>query len=148
MIHNIDLRLKDYATLSNQAVFTLLADVTAGDLTLPRDLETDGATVPRWVLLSALLLLLLTGLAGGWFKIVFIVVWILIFLSYLFPPFGRYTLAAMVHDMLLKQYPKDRHYADVKMKEVLETLRINTFWRGAMYRAVRINSFLKNKVMG
>lgn len=147
MTQHIDLRLKKYATFSKQAEFELLAEISVGGLKIPQGLVTDGASLPRWAIFTALVLVLVGGNGDSWMaSIAFTIGWVFLTLAYLFPPFGKYAIAAFVHDMLLER--TDRKMADRELKRVLELLEINAFWRAVMYRAVRINSMIKDKVMG
>lgn len=143
----IDLRIKRFATLSNQAVFETLHELSVKDVLIEKGFETDGASLPRWVVFTAMFLILVGGFSSGFVAgAAFILGWTVMLLAYLFPPFGKYTLAAFAHDRLLES--ESRKVADRKMKELLEFMGITSFWSLLMYRIVRINSVLKNKEMG
>ena len=144
---NIDMRLEEYASFTSQAVFSLLVELDIHGVIAEKASRTDGATLPRWIVFAALLLVGTTAHPTGIFQnILFWLGYVAITFSYLFPAFGRYTLAAIAHDVLLEKF--DRKTADRKMKEILELMEINTFWAVSMYRLVRINSYFKNLVIG
>ncbi len=54
----------------------------------------------------------------------------------IFPPMGRYTYAAIVHDWLCDQEIRDTKYASLMFLEMMEILGVPKIKRKAMYRAV------------
>jgi len=134
------------ATYFQQSWWKTLDDVEIGGVRIPAGTETDGATLPRFVIPTALILILL-GISNFWFSpLAFGLGFLAILVAYLFPPFGAYAVAALLHDMLLLQL-EDRTKADRKMKEVLKDLGITEFHQTLMYRLVRLNTF-KDKFIG
>lgn len=145
--HRIDLRLTRYATASSQAWFETISDIHFGDHKIPAGLKTDGASQPRWTILTALMLVLIGGLSSGIAAAAALIFGVCVLsVAYLVPPFGAYTIATFWHDKLLEEV--DRHEADRQMKIVLEQLGISGFFKGLLYRIVRANSVLKNSFIG
>lgn len=56
----------------------------------------------------------------------------------IFPPLGRYSIAALVHDYLYKHHSVKRKVADKIFLDLMAYLRVNWFKRKLMYRAVRM----------
>ncbi len=59
----------------------------------------------------------------------------------IFPPFGKYTPAAIVHDFLYSKYNNtgiNRTLADKIFLFIMKELKVNILKRYAMYKAVRI----------
>jgi len=59
-------------------------------------------------------------------------------LWWLFPPYGSYTYAAIVHDWLYRTGAVSRAVADATFLEAMELLGTGGFTRRSMYVAVRI----------
>jgi hypothetical protein len=61
-----------------------------------------------------------------------------------FPPCGRYTPAAVVHDYLYWEQPrgKTREYADDVLLTAMEESKVSWTTRNAIYRAVRAGGFI------
>lgn len=58
----------------------------------------------------------------------------------IFPPFGRYTSATIVHDFLYSKYNAtgiNRTLADVIFGHLMKELKVDFFTRNTMYTAVR-----------
>jgi hypothetical protein len=64
-------------------------------------------------------------------------------LWWLFPPAGRYMVAALLHDYLLKQNTVSRAFADAMFLLVMKLLGVTLWRRAIMYGAVRIFGILK-----
>lgn len=56
----------------------------------------------------------------------------------IFPPFGKYTGAAVVHDELYTTGEATREQADAVLLEAMETEGVGFFTRHTIYRAVRL----------
>ncbi len=141
------LKIKTLATVSRQAVFTTESDIVIDEIVIPKGTETDGASLPRWAIFSGLILVIVGGLSGGILAdLALILGWLTVVFAYLFPPFGKYALAAILHDYLLTIYSRDQ--ADSLMKDYLPILGVDKFWQFWMYKFVRLNSTFKDRVMG
>lgn len=144
---NLKLKLSKFATYEKQALFELIDDVDVGGTIVPAGSFTDGATLPRWVVFTCIILLLVgINMQGILAQVLGNIGLAIIYLSFIFPPFGKYALAAVLHDHLLDVLP-DATQADREMKKALEHLGITKFHQLLMYRFVRLNTF-KNKVVG
>ena len=144
---SIELRLTKYATISSQAWFETMNDIDVAGHTIPAGLQTDGATQPRWTIATAIILILIGGLASGIVAKVSLLFGVFVVCTaYLVPPFGAYALAAFLHDKLLSEVSREE--ADKTMKEVLEHIGISGFFSKLLYRLVRVNSAIKDRAMG
>lgn len=147
---DINLTLVKEATFSSQAIFKTTADLTIGEEVIPKGSLTDGATMPRWLELLAVVgtltiaLIYIDGFIG---TSVFLIFWLILFFKYMIPPFGKYVLAVALHDELLKRPDVTRKQADRGMKEALKFLNVNSFLQFWMYRLVRLQSLIKSKVV-
>jgi len=56
----------------------------------------------------------------------------------LFPPLGRYSIAAVVHDHLYRTHPFDRKTCDKVFLALMVFLEVSRWRRRSMYRAVRL----------
>lgn len=58
-----------------------------------------------------------------------------------FPPFGKYTRAAIIHDYLYSELNDtgiNRYWADKIFYHIMQELRVAGYKRASMYRAVRL----------
>lgn len=55
-----------------------------------------------------------------------------------FPPFGRYSPAAVIHDFLYGGRRRSRKECDKIFLEAMEVMEVNWITRHTMYRAVRM----------
>jgi len=67
-------------------------------------------------------------------------------LWWLFPPVGRYFLAAVVHDYLLVT-KKDWRYANKKFHEALKEQGVAPWVRITLFSAVQVYQFVKHEVL-
>jgi len=67
-------------------------------------------------------------------------------LWWLFPPVGRYFLAAVVHDYLLVT-KKDWRYANKKFHEALKEQGVAPWVRATLFSAVQVYQFVKHEVL-
>lgn len=56
----------------------------------------------------------------------------------LFPPQGKYSAAAVVHDYLYRRTIWDRSICDAVLLEAMQSLGVNWLSRHLIYRAVRV----------
>ena len=148
----------------HRPTYRLVEDVEVAGHRVPAGFETDGATVPRGIAVTAGLLALLCHFLGSdWGTITFVLVAIGVIY---FPPVGRYLKAAIVHDWLLEGWPGDgqvrpdlrerlnqlaedayrqRRLIDKEFRQVMRLLAIAAWRRVVMYRAVRLNSVVKTR---
>lgn len=56
----------------------------------------------------------------------------------IFPPFGRYSSASVIHDFLYGNRLRPRKECDKIFLEAMEVMEVNWITRHTMYRAVRI----------
>ena len=121
-----------------RARYVLQEPVCIGGHCLPKGFETDGASVPR--LLAVLGALLVLG-AWNYSAIPLLIIGVLLMQVVVwFPPIGRYTLAAAVHDYLLTN--SSRRRADREFLRVMVLLDIPPWRRWLMFIAVKIYSYL------
>lgn len=67
-------------------------------------------------------------------------------LWWLFPPTGRYFLAAVVHDYLLDS-GYNWHYANKKFAEALYVQGVSPWVRWSMFSAVQVYQFVKREIL-
>ena len=141
----VKLKLVEPATFMTQAWFELLEDIEVDGILIPEGQRTDGATLPRWVVYTALLLILFSYVYGGILShFLFSFGFLSIFLAYIFPAFGTYALAALLHDKLLDDGLG--HEADKRMLVALSSMGINGGRAKLMYKLVSLNSYVKRKL--
>lgn len=56
----------------------------------------------------------------------------------LFPPHGKYSAGAVIHDYLYRRTLLDRKFCDRVFLEAMELLGVNWFSRHTIYRGVRL----------
>lgn len=54
------------------------------------------------------------------------------------PPFGKYTLAAIVHDWLYRNHIGERKVADARLLEIMQECGVPWWQRQIIYRNVRL----------
>ena len=69
-------------------------------------------------------------------------------LWWLFPPAGRYMVAALLHDYLLNQSSVSRAFADALFLLAMKKLGVTLWRRFIMYGAVRMFGILKGVLRG
>lgn len=108
--------------------------------TVPKGFVSDGATVPRWLTVLGVLLLI-TSLI---FELIIpsIVSALVSIIPVIFPKDGRYMAAALLHDYLLES-GADRWLCDSEFKYGLMSLDVPRWRVSMMYYAVRGYSLLK-----
>lgn len=106
---------------------------------IPVGFVTDGASIPFWLPVVGILLLLIAHCL----PVFYIPALGLILALSLFPRFGKAFDAALLHDFLLTQNPKKWRYANRMFLRQLKTDGIHRSRAYTMFFAVSIYQFIK-----
>lgn len=116
-------------------------EVCIAGVTVPKGFVSDGASVPRWLTLIGLVILLITVQFNIIFGSLFGV--ILAIAPVVFPKLNMYFAAALVHDYCITEKKCSRKQADKIFKQSLKQLNIKPWRYSIMYAVVRIWGVLK-----
>ncbi|ODS22898.1 hypothetical protein AB835_11645 [Candidatus Endobugula sertula] len=119
------------------AQFKTMHDKCLQGITVPAGFVTDGASVPRWLPVAGIVLLI----AGHWLPILFIPAIGLILALAMFPRFGKSFDAALLHDFLLQQNPQQWRYANRMFLRQLKTDDLHCWRAYTMFFAVSFYQF-------
>jgi len=122
------------------AVYTTDEPRTIYGVHIPAGFETDGASVPWWLPIAGIALLI----AGHWLWLCFIPGVFLVLTLSLFPRFGKTFDAALLHDYLLVKYPREWKNANHLFLQQLKADGISLWRAYPMFWAVTVYQFFKS----
>jgi uncharacterized membrane protein YbaN (DUF454 family) len=107
-------------------------------ITIPAEFVTDGASIPRWLPVAGIVLLMI----GHWLPLLFVPAIALVLALALFPRFGKTFDAALLHDFLLQKNPQEWRYANRMFLRQLKTDGIHRWRAYTMFIAVSLYQFI------
>lgn len=121
------------------AQFKTMHEKTIQGVVIPAGFVTDGASIPFWLPVMGILLLLI----AHWLPVFYIPALGLVLALSLFPRFGKTFDAALLHDFLLTQNPEKWRYANRMFLRQLKADGIHRWRAYTMFCAVSIYQFIK-----